>query len=81
MKKNDRMSLILGEALALKGTVDAYTEAQKRSGCCHPMVGYDNLTMRCSRQAIKRRIVQMRQDLLALEDEMNGMDKEKSDDD
>ena len=72
MKKNDRMALILGEALALKGTVDAYTEAQKRGGCRHPMVGYDNLTMRCSRQAIKRRIVQMRQDLLALADEMDG---------
>lgn len=74
MKKNDRMALILGEALALKDTVDAYTEAQKRSGWRHPMGGYDNLTMRCSRQAIKRRIVQMRQDLLALEDEMNGME-------
>lgn len=34
------------------------------------MVGSDNLTMRCSRQAIKRRIVQMRQNLLALADEM-----------
>lgn len=74
MKKNDRMALILGEALALKGTVDAYTEVQKRAGCRYPMVGYDNLTMRCSRQAIKRRIVQMRQDLLALADEMNGME-------
>ena len=72
MKKNDRMALILGEALALKGTVDAYTEVQKRVGCRYPMVGYDNLTMRCSRQAIKRRIVQMRQDLLALADEMDG---------
>ena len=70
MKKNERMALILGEALALKGAVDAYTESQKRSGWRHPMVGYDNLTLRCSRQAIKRRIVQMRQDLLALADEM-----------
>ena len=74
MKKNDRMALILGEALALKDTVDAYTEVQKRSGCRHPMVGYDGLIMRCSRQAIKRRIVQMRQNLLALADEMNGME-------
>ena len=74
MKKNDRMALILGEALALKDTVDAYTESQKRSGCRQPMVGYDNLTMRCSGQAIKRRIVQMRQNLLALADEMNGME-------
>lgn len=70
MKKNDRMGLILGEALALKDTVDAYTEAQKRSGCRHPMMGYDNLPIRCSRQAIKRQSVQMRQDLLALADEM-----------
>lgn len=73
MKKNDRMALILGEAVELKGAVDAYTETQKRSGWRHPVAGYDNLTMRCSRQAIKRRIVQMRQDLLALADEMNGM--------
>lgn len=71
MKKNDRMALILGEALALKGTVDAYTKAQESNGCRHPMAGY-HLPMRCSRQAIKRRIVQMRQDLLALEDEMDG---------
>ena len=47
MKKNDRMALILGEALALKGTVDAYTEVQKRVGCRYPMVGYDNLTRKC----------------------------------
>lgn len=70
MKKNDRMTLILGEAVDLKGAVDAYTEAQKRSGRNHPVVGSDNLTTRCSRQAIKRRIVQMRQNLLALADEM-----------
>lgn len=70
MKKNDRMALILGEAIDLKGAVDAYIEAQKRSECRYPMVGNGNLTMRCSRQAIKRRIVQMRQNLLALADEM-----------
>ena len=74
MEKNERMALILSEVLDLKGAVDAYTEAQKRSGCRHPMVGYDGLIMRCSRQAIKRRIVQMRQNLLALADEMNGME-------
>lgn len=73
MEKNERMALILSEVLDLKGAVDAYTEAQKRSGCRHPMAGY-HLPMRCSRQAIKRRIVQMRQDLLALADEMNGME-------
>ena len=71
MKKNERMALILGEALALKDTVDAYTEAQKRGGWRYPMVD-DNLPIGCSRQAIKRRIVQMRQDLLALADEMEG---------
>ena len=70
MKKNDRMTLILGEAVDLKSAVDAYTEAQKKSGCRYPMVGNNNLTIRCSRQAIKRRIVQMRQNLLALADEM-----------
>lgn len=72
MKKNDRMVLILGEALALKDAVNVYTEAQKRGGCRHPMAGYGYLPMRCSRQAIMHRIVQMRQDLLALADEMDG---------
>lgn len=71
MKKNDRMALILSEAIDLKGAIDAYTKAQESSGCRYPMVGY-HLPMRCSRQAIKRRIVQMRQDLLALADEMDG---------
>lgn len=31
MKKNDRMTLILGEAVDLKGAVDAYMEAQKEA--------------------------------------------------
>ena len=72
MKKNDRMTLICGEVLDLKDAVDAYTEAQKKSECRYPMVGNNNLTIRCSRQAIKRRIVQIRQNLLALADEMDG---------
>ena len=70
MKKNERMALILSEVLDLKDAVDAYAKAQKSSGCRHPVAGYDYLPMRCSRQAIKRRIVQMRQNLLALADEM-----------
>lgn len=69
MKKNDRMTLICGEVIDLKDAVDAYTKAQESNGCRHIMADY-HLPMRCSRQAIKRRIVQMRQDLLALADEM-----------
>lgn len=72
MKKNDRMVLILGEALDLKDAVDAYMKVQRSSGCRYPAPGYYNLPRRCSKQAIKRRIVQMRQDLLALADEMDG---------
>lgn len=72
MKRNDRMTLICGEVLDLKDAVGAYTEAQKKSGCRYPMVGNNNLTIRCSRQAIKRRIVQIRQNLLALADEIDG---------
>ena len=69
MKKNDRMALILGEAIDLKEAMDAYKKAQESNGCRHLMADY-HLPMRCSRQAIKRRIVQMRQNLLALADEM-----------
>lgn len=72
MKKNDRMTLICGEVLDLKDAVDAYIKVQRSSGCRYPAPGYDNLPIRCSRQAIKRRIVQIRQNLLALADEMDG---------
>lgn len=72
MKMNDRMALILGEAIDLKGAVDAYMKVQMSSGRRYPSPGRDNLPIRCSRQAIKRRIVQIRQNLLALADEMDG---------
>lgn len=72
MKKNERMALIVSEVLDLNDAVDAYAKAQKSSGCRYPMAGYAGLSIRHSKQAIKRRIVQMRQDLLALADEMDG---------
>lgn len=72
MKKNERMALICGEVIDLKDAVDAYMKVQMSSGCRYPAPGYDNLPRRCSRQAIKRRIVQIRQNLLTLADEMDG---------
>ena len=64
MTNPDRMKLLTLAAKDLKEAVDVYEEAKSKNRCTY--AGY-NVPKHCSKEAIKRRITQIRQDLLQLE--------------
>lgn len=64
MRPIDRMVLVTMSAQDLEEAVRAYEKAKKDSG--RVWAGYE-VPMYHSKESIKRRIVQMRQDLLMLE--------------
>lgn len=66
MTDRDRMALVNLAVKDLNDAVNEYVKAKKESGNRTPYPGYD-VPMHCSKESIKRRIKQLRQDLLLLE--------------
>ena len=74
MKINDRMNLLVLAAKDLEEAVRAYATAQNASPTGRVYAGY-GIPLHYSKEAIERRIVQMRQDLHVLREELrNGQD-------
>lgn len=69
MRINDRIDLLMLAAKDLEEAVNAYVKAKKEAphGCVYAGV---HVPLHHSKEAIERRIVGMRQDLLALKEEM-----------
>lgn len=75
MDKSDRMNMICAEVIELKDALDAYAAAEfkaQRAGRKAPSVGWDGLPRACSKTTIQRRILYLRDNLLALG---KGMDE------
>jgi hypothetical protein len=68
MKVSDRIDLLMLAAKDLEEAVKAYAKAAKE-GC---VFAGTSVPLRYSKEAIERRIVQMRQDLNTLREELRG---------
>lgn len=71
MKITDRINLLMLQARALEEAVMAYVTAQKAAPNGRVYAGY-GVPLHCSKEAIERRIVQMRQDLNILREELRN---------
>lgn len=69
MKINERIDLLMLAAKDLEEAVKAYAKAQKESPHGYVWAG-NNIPLYYSKEAIERRIVQMRQDLHILREEL-----------
>ncbi len=69
MKINDRIDLLVLSAKDLAEAVGVYAVAQDKSPTGRVWAGM-NVPLHCSKEAIERRIVQMRQDLNLLREEL-----------
>ena len=69
MKIDERIDLLMLAAKDLEEAVSAYVAAQKQAPTGRIYAGYE-VPLHYSKEAIQRRIVQMRQDLNVLREEL-----------
>lgn len=69
MRVNDRVDLLMLAARDLEEAVKAYAKAKKESPHGYVLAGV-HVPLHYSKEAIERRIVQMRQDLNVLKEEL-----------